>query len=59
MLTKQNERLTRVGAGTPMGELLRRCRHPVAATSQFAEPGTRLAKLLGGLVYNAHLWDYE
>ena len=35
MLTREmNERLTRVGPGTPMGELLRRYWHPVAATSQ-------------------------
>src|SRR6202021_315716 len=38
MLTReQNERLTRVGAGTPMGELLRRYWHPVAAVSEFGK----------------------
>jgi 5,5'-dehydrodivanillate O-demethylase oxygenase subunit len=44
---EQNERLTRVGPGTPMGELLRRYWHPIAATSQLIEPGTRLVRLLG------------
>jgi 5,5'-dehydrodivanillate O-demethylase len=47
MLTREkNERLTRVGAGTPMGELLRRYWHPVAAVSEFGKfPLPR--KLLG------------
>jgi Rieske [2Fe-2S] domain len=36
MLTQEeNERLTRVGPGTPMGELLRRYWHPIAAASEF------------------------
>ncbi len=35
MLTaEENERLTRVGPGTPMGELLRRYWHPIAASVQ-------------------------
>jgi 5,5'-dehydrodivanillate O-demethylase oxygenase subunit len=40
MLTKeQNERLTRVGPGTPMGDLLRRYWHPVATVPELdAEP---------------------
>ncbi|MCH8350932.1 MAG: hypothetical protein J4O03_01485 [Chloroflexi bacterium] len=34
MLTiEQNERLTKVGPGTPMGELMRRYWHPVAVAS--------------------------
>ena len=38
MLSKeQNERLTRVGPGRPMGELLRRYWHPVAAASEFGK----------------------
>jgi len=47
MLTlEQNQRLTRVGAGTPMGELLRRYWHPAAAVSEFGKfPLKR--KLLG------------
>lgn len=48
MLTaEENKRLTRVGPGTPMGELLRRYWHPIAATSQLRERGTRPIKLLG------------
>jgi 5,5'-dehydrodivanillate O-demethylase len=48
MLTKeQNERWTRVGPGTPCGELMRRYWHPIAATSQLAGRGTRSIKLLG------------
>jgi len=35
MLTKEmNERLTRVGPGTPMGELLRRYWYPVATVPE-------------------------
>lgn len=37
MLTaEQNERLTRVGPGTPMGEVLRRHWHPVAGVDRLA-----------------------
>lgn len=50
MLTpEENERLTRVGPGTPMGALLRRYWHPVAASSQLLFAGTRLAHLLGAV----------
>ena len=40
MLSKEaNERLTRVGMGTPMGELLRRYWHPIATVPELtAEP---------------------
>jgi 5,5'-dehydrodivanillate O-demethylase len=35
MLTaEQNELLTRIGPGTPCGELMRRYWHPIAATSE-------------------------
>lgn len=35
MLTQEmNERLTRVGPGTPMGELMRRYWHPIAGSAQ-------------------------
>src|SRR2546430_10333705 len=44
---EENERLTRVGPGTPMGELLRRYWYPIAVTSQFQGPGTRPVRLLG------------
>src|SRR5207244_2721870 len=47
MLTEENERLTRVGPGTPMGTLLRRYWHPIAVTSQFLKPGTKPVRVLG------------
>jgi 5,5'-dehydrodivanillate O-demethylase len=48
MLTKQeNERLTQVGAGTPVGELLRRYWYPVAAASELARHPTKYVKILG------------
>jgi 5,5'-dehydrodivanillate O-demethylase len=48
MLTKvENDRLTRVSAGTPGGELFRRYWHPIAAVSQLAERGVMPIKLLG------------
>ena len=38
MLSREdNERLTRVGPGTPMGELMRRYWIPVATSKQIAE----------------------
>ena len=48
MLTKaENERLTRVGPGTPMGELMRRYWQPIAATAQLDENPTKQVRLLG------------
>jgi phenylpropionate dioxygenase-like ring-hydroxylating dioxygenase large terminal subunit len=50
MLSREdNERLTRVGAGTPMGELMRRYWIPAAFTTQVAEPDSPpiRVKLLG------------
>ncbi len=48
MLTVEaNERLTRVSPGTPMGELMRRYWHPIAATSQVEAHATRPIRLLG------------
>src|SRR5439155_25944694 len=47
MLVEENERLARVGPGTPMGELLRRYWHPIAVTSQFLNHGTKPVRLLG------------
>ena len=44
---EQNEALTRVGAGTPMGELLRRYWYPVALTRDLDEFPVRKARLLG------------
>ncbi|MGH7767917.1 MAG: Rieske 2Fe-2S domain-containing protein [Candidatus Binatia bacterium] len=48
MLTQEeNERLTSVGAGTPVGELLRRYWYPIAAASELARHPTKLVKVLG------------
>ena len=48
MLTAaDNELLTRVGPGTPGGELLRRYWHPIAATQQLDENPVRRVKILG------------
>jgi 5,5'-dehydrodivanillate O-demethylase len=49
MLTvEQNERLTRVGPGTPMGELLRRYWHPIAPSAELDEENpTKEVRLLG------------
>ncbi|MGV6875772.1 Rieske 2Fe-2S domain-containing protein [Pseudochelatococcus sp. B33] len=48
MLTKeQNEMLTRVGPGTPAGELMRRYWHPVAAIEDLEEKWTIPVRLLG------------
>lgn len=47
MTPEQNITLTRVGKGTPMGELLRRYWHPIALGAEFAKPGIKKVKLLG------------
>ena len=48
MLTEEeNQRLTQVGPGTPMGDLLRRYWHPVAAVAELEERPTRPMRLLG------------
>jgi 5,5'-dehydrodivanillate O-demethylase len=44
---EENELLTSVGPGTPMGELLRRYWYPVAATSELVERPTKAIKILG------------
>jgi 5,5'-dehydrodivanillate O-demethylase len=44
---KDNEALTRVGRGTPMGELMRRYWQPVAAVAQLDEQPTLPVRLLG------------
>src|SRR5881227_29872 len=47
-LTKeQNERLTHVGPGTPMGELMRRYWHPVAVAKELDEQPTKFVRILG------------
>ena len=48
MLTEEvNDRYTRVGPGTPMGELMRRYWHPIAAVSQMRDKHTKKVRLLG------------
>jgi 5,5'-dehydrodivanillate O-demethylase oxygenase subunit len=48
MLTPQeNDRLTRVGKGTPMGELQRCYWHPIAATEDLEKTFTKRLRLLG------------
>ena len=48
MLTPQeNEELTRVGPGTPMGELMRRYWHPVATCHELKENPVKSVRLLG------------
>ena len=44
--TTENDRLTRVGKGTPMGELMRRYWHPIAAAAELAERPTKAVRLL-------------
>ena len=44
----ENDRFVRVGAGTPMGELLRRYWQPIAAAGEFDDgPRTKAIKILG------------
>jgi len=48
MLTPQeNEELTRVGPGTPMGELMRRYWHPVATSHELKENPVKSVRVLG------------
>ncbi len=48
MLTpEENEQLTRVGPGTPMGNLLRRYWQPIAAVSEMKDRWTKRVRLLG------------
>jgi len=44
---EENETLTQVGPGTPMGDLLRRYWHPVAAAEELEERPARPVRLLG------------
>src|SRR5207244_11176721 len=47
MLSKElNEKLTRVGPGTPMGELMRRYWHPIAASVELDENPVKKVRLL-------------
>ena len=48
MITREeNQRLSSVGADTPIGELLRRYWHPVATASELALNETKFVKILG------------
>ena len=48
MLTvEENERLTKVGPGTPMGELMRRYWHPVGTSAELDENPVHKVKILG------------
>jgi 5,5'-dehydrodivanillate O-demethylase len=48
MISKEdNERLTQVKAGTPVGDLLRRYWYPIAGVSELARHPTKLVKILG------------
>lgn len=48
MLTKElNEKLTRIGPGTPMGKLFRRYWQPIAGTCELDETPTKKIRLLG------------
>ena len=53
MLTKEeNESLTRVGPGTPAGEMLRRYWHPIAFVQELknpADPETNFGRRFGAL----------
>ena len=44
---ERNRMITEVGAGTPMGELLRRYWHPIGAVSEMEERATKPMRLLG------------
>jgi 5,5'-dehydrodivanillate O-demethylase len=44
---QENEALTKVGKGTPMGELMRRYWHPIAASGELDERPTKPVRLLG------------
>ena len=47
MTAEENERMTRVGRGTPMGELLRRYWMPIAGVSEFESRQTKPIRLMG------------
>ena len=44
---EENEMLTKVGAGTPVGELMRRYWHPVATSQEIKENPVKAVRLLG------------
>jgi 5,5'-dehydrodivanillate O-demethylase len=44
---QENEALTRVGKGTPMGDLMRRYWHPIAGTDELDDRPTKSVRILG------------
>jgi 5,5'-dehydrodivanillate O-demethylase oxygenase subunit len=44
---EENIRMTQTGKGTPMGELLRRYWHPIAAVTEFEEQSIKQVRLMG------------
>src|SRR5712692_2836453 len=44
---EENDKLTRVGTGTPMGNLLRRYWQPIAASAELHEWPTKAVRILG------------
>jgi 5,5'-dehydrodivanillate O-demethylase len=60
LTAEQNRRLTEVGGGTPMGELLRRYWHPIAAESEFDDQPTKAVRILGEdlVLYRTRSGDY-
>ena len=47
LTTEENARLTAVGPASPIGALLRRYWHPIAASAELAENETKFVKVLG------------
>jgi 5,5'-dehydrodivanillate O-demethylase len=47
LIEEENRTLTQVGPGTPMGELMRRYWHPIAATAELDDQPTKAVRLLG------------
>src|SRR5256885_8860346 len=61
MLTdKENDRLTRVGPGTPMGELLRRYWHPIATVADVEREQVLKVRRLGEdlVLYRSRKGEY-
>jgi len=44
---ENNRQMTETGKGTPMGELLRRYWHPIAAVTEFEDKSTKPVRLMG------------
>lgn len=57
---EQNQRMTQVGPTTPMGKLLRRYWHPIAAESEFVDQATKSVRILAEdlVLYKTGAGDY-